>query len=383
MDSRYRPAVFPLLVAASLSACESVEPAETFDVAIAVDCSNCTSHPANANLRVFLRPADALVGDTILTDRFVSWNEWILLGTGTDIIESAFQEVSSGDYVITAVSPYPAQLGGACRTEGTDTAIVSPRSYRNNPARRPTGLRRLLALRPGHRDGCHAARARHPAGLLNLKGEIAMSRTLLFISLSVLAACDGTEPEPLIEYAAVPVIALDPDQFTVRQGDWLEIARHPDETAPRNEPAYVHVSYLREQDNPFIVRCDREPDGFADCDELERAGMVIVGQDAFDALMAELGGCGTGNPNNSSGGGFTLTVSSCFGLIRYKILWDSTKIDFVTNTWKDHDGSSLNFRGCGETWAAYRLFKAARSGTSIEYPLDPMFSDTVWVDVRC
>ena len=52
------------------------------------------------------------------------------MGTGTDTIKSAFQEIEAGDYLITAVSPYPVQLGGACRTEGTDTAIVSPNYYR-------------------------------------------------------------------------------------------------------------------------------------------------------------------------------------------------------------------------------------------------------------
>ena len=193
-----------------------------------------------------------------------------------------------------------------------------------------------------------------------------------------LVGCDGTKPEPLIEYAAVPAIALSPDQFTVSQGDWLEIARHPDEPPVLNEPANVHVSYLDEEEEPWIVRCDREPEGFADCDELERAGLVIVGQETWDAIFAEFGECGSGNAN-VPGQRFTLVVKSCFGLIRYKVLWDSTKIDFIQQTWKDHDGSSLNITGCGETWAAYRLYRASRYGTAVTYPLNAMFSDTVWI----
>ena len=139
MEHRLITLIPSILAAVSLAACESVEPPQTFDVDLIVECSNCNSHPANANLRVFLRPAGALVGDTILADQFVGWNEWILLGTGTDTIKSAFQEIEAGDYLITAVSPYPVQLGGACRTEGTDTAIVSPTAFRNNPGLRPTG----------------------------------------------------------------------------------------------------------------------------------------------------------------------------------------------------------------------------------------------------
>ena len=139
MEHRLILPVLFLVAAVSLAACESIEPVETFDVDIAVECSNCNSHPASTNLRVFLRPAGALVGDTLLTDQFVGWNEWTLLGTGTDTIESAFQEIEAGDYLITALSPYPVQLGGACRTEGTDTAIVMPRAFRNNPERRPNG----------------------------------------------------------------------------------------------------------------------------------------------------------------------------------------------------------------------------------------------------
>ena len=139
MEHRLITLIPSILAAVSLAACESVEPPQTFDVDLIVECSNCNSHPANANLRVFLRPADALVGDTILADQFVGWNEWILVGTGTEVIPRAFQAVEAGDYVITAVSPYPVQLGGACRTEGTDTAIVMPRAFRNNPGRRPAG----------------------------------------------------------------------------------------------------------------------------------------------------------------------------------------------------------------------------------------------------
>ena len=139
MEHRLITLIPTILAAVSLAACESVEPPQTLDVDLVVECSNCNSHPANANLRVFLRPASALVGDTLLADQFVGWNEWILLGTGTDTIRSAFQEVEAGDYLITAVSPYPVQLGGACRTEGTDTAIVIPRAFRNNPGLRPTG----------------------------------------------------------------------------------------------------------------------------------------------------------------------------------------------------------------------------------------------------
>ena len=116
---------------------------------------------------------------------------------------------------------------------------------------------------------------------------------LIAVAVAV-AGCDGTKPEPLIEYAAVPAIVLSPDQFTVSQRDWLEIARHPDEPPILNEPANVHVSYLDEEEEPWIVRCDREPEGFADCDELERAGLVIVGQETWDAVFAEFGECGSG-----------------------------------------------------------------------------------------
>ena len=126
------------LIAAAM-ACETMVPMDTYEIDMTVECSNCNSHPANANLRVMLRPASALVGDTLLTDQFVGWNEWILLGTGTDTIESAFREVEAGEYLITAVSPYPVQLGGACRTEGADTAIVMPQAFRKNPDLRPTG----------------------------------------------------------------------------------------------------------------------------------------------------------------------------------------------------------------------------------------------------
>ncbi len=206
-----------------------------------------------------------------------------------------------------------------------------------------------------------------------------MSRSILVpaLTLLLLSGCDATEPVAKIEYAAVPAIVLNPDQLTVNQGDWLEIALL---RPPRQKPDYVHVSYLEEETEPWIVRCDRVPDNYADCDELERAGLVIVGQETYAAIRAEFEACGSGSAD-TPGMRFTLVVSSCFGLIRYKIFWDEEKVDFIPNTWKEHRGSSLNIRGCGETWAAYRLYKAAQGGEVIEYPLDAMFSDTVWMNV--
>ena len=113
-------------------------------------------------------------------------------------------------------------------------------------------------------------------------------KSRLALPLVLLAAC-GTEPEPKIEYAAVPAIVLEPDQITVSQGEWLEIALI---SPPSRQHGFVHYNYLKEVENPWIVRCDREPEGWADCDELERAGLVIVGQETYDAIYSDLAGCG-------------------------------------------------------------------------------------------
>ena len=50
----------------------------------------------------------------------------------------------------------------------------------------------------------------------------------------------------------MPAIVLTPDQFAVNRGDWLDIARL---RPPRDKPDYVHVSYLEEEDEPWVVRC--------------------------------------------------------------------------------------------------------------------------------
>ena len=111
-----------ILAVVSLAACESVEPPQTFDVGLIVECSNCNSHPDRTNLRVFLRPASAMIGDVIRSDIFVGWNEWLFVGTGTDTVPQAFVDIEAGDYLITAASPYPVELGGACRVHAADTA---------------------------------------------------------------------------------------------------------------------------------------------------------------------------------------------------------------------------------------------------------------------
>ena len=123
MEHRLITLIPSILAVVSLAACESVEPPQTFDVGLIVECSNCNSHPDRTNLRVFLRPASAMIGDAIRSDIFVDWNEWLFVGTGTDTVPQAFEDIEAGDYLITAASPYPAELvAGGCHVHAADTA---------------------------------------------------------------------------------------------------------------------------------------------------------------------------------------------------------------------------------------------------------------------
>ncbi|MCY4400893.1 MAG: hypothetical protein OXE96_16375 [Gemmatimonadetes bacterium] len=202
----------------------------------------------------------------------------------------------------------------------------------------------------------------------------------IVLALALCAGC-GTEPLSEVEYAATPVITLDPDKLNVNQADWLEIALL---SPPRVKPDFVHLSWLEENDEPWIARCDRVDGGFPDCDDFERRGLVIVGQEAFDALTTQFGGCAPSGNANIPGDSlkFNLRAQSCFGLIRYKILYDEEKVEFIEAPWSTTEGRhSLHITGCGETWAAYQLYKRAAEGEVIDYPADAMFSDTVWMTV--
>ncbi|MDE0258457.1 MAG: hypothetical protein OXR82_08760 [Gammaproteobacteria bacterium] len=198
------------------------------------------------------------------------------------------------------------------------------------------------------------------------------------LAVLVLVACEPeitTEPYPAIEYAAVPAIAMSPDSFAVRRGDWLYNERGLSRPSPYEGIPGVHVTYTQKENEPWIVRCDREPGvGFPDCAEFERAGFIVIGQAAVDAVTANLSGCSTGD-TNAVGGRLTLTVSSCFGLTRFQHFWDTTKVEFVSAPWRDSGGSTPHVIGCGTSWYGYRLY---RSG-GVSFPLDAMFSDTVWM----
>ncbi|MDE2751513.1 MAG: hypothetical protein OXI83_02940 [Gemmatimonadota bacterium] len=199
------------------------------------------------------------------------------------------------------------------------------------------------------------------------------------LAVLVLVACEAeitTEPYPAIEYAAVPAIAMSPDSFAVRRGDWLYNERGLSRPSPYAGIPGVHVTYTRKENEPWIVRCDREPGvGFPDCAEFERAGFIVIGQDAVDAVTANLSGCSTGD-TNTSGGRLVITVSSCFGLVRWQHFWDTTKVEFIPAPWRDGGGSTPHVIGCGTSWYGYRLLHRSGSGS---FPLDAMFSDTVWL----
>ena len=201
------------------------------------------------------------------------------------------------------------------------------------------------------------------------------------LAVLVLVACEPeitTEPYPAIEYAAVPAIAMSPDSFAVRRGDWLYNERGLSRPSPYEGIPGVHVTYTQKENEPWIVRCDREPGvGFPDCAEFERAGFIVIGQAAVDAVTANLSGCTTGD-TNAVGGRLVLTVSSCFGLVRWQHFWDTTKVEFVPGApWIDIEGShQIRVTGCGTSWYGYRLLHRSGSGS---FPLDAMFSDTVWM----
>ena len=167
MEHRLITLIPSILAVVSLAACESVEPPQTFDVDLIVECSNCNSHPDRTNLRVFLRPADALIGDVIRSDIFVGWNEWLFVGTGTDTVTQAFEDIEAGDYLITAAQPVPCRVGRRV-----------PRSR---------GRHSDMGLHPGHRAE-HGARcrrgvgSRHPAGMLRNAGAGSPSASVTWTS---------------------------------------------------------------------------------------------------------------------------------------------------------------------------------------------------------
>ncbi|MYA10802.1 MAG: hypothetical protein F4Z32_04930 [Gemmatimonadetes bacterium] len=202
-----------------------------------------------------------------------------------------------------------------------------------------------------------------------------MSRSVPIILLAgAVLACESVEPYPEVEYAAVPAVAMSPDSFAVRLGDWVFNERGLSRPSPHEGTPGVHVTYTQKEDDPWIVRCDREPDGFPDCAEFERSGFVIIGRTAFDAVRANLSECSTGDAN-AVGGRLTLKVSSCLGLTRYQHFWDTTKVEFVPAPWRDGGGSTPHVIGCGTSWYGYRLLR--RGG--VTHALDAMFSDTVWI----
>ena len=91
----------------------------------------------------------------------------------------------------------------------------------------------------------------------------------------------------------------------------------------------------------------------------------------------------------NTAGGLTLGASSCFGLIRLKTFFDSTKVEFILAPWSPHyvkgdpmSGHGIHVFGCGETWIGYRLLARTGDGLGV-YPLDAMFSDTIWIEARC
>ncbi|MDE2981757.1 MAG: hypothetical protein OXU74_11235 [Gemmatimonadota bacterium] len=209
---------------------------------------------------------------------------------------------------------------------------------------------------------------------------VSLLAALLIALCLVLAACEPeimTETHPAIEYAAVPAIALSPDSFAVRRGDWLHNESGLSRPSQYAGTPGVHVTYTRSENEPWIIRCDREPGaGFPDCAEMERAGFIVIGQAAVDAVTANLSGCTTGD-TNAVGGRLVLTVSSCFGLVRWQHFWDTTKVEFIPAPWRNIERSHApRVIGCGTSWYGYRLLHRSGSGS---FPLDAMFSDTVWM----
>lgn len=121
----------------AFAACDSTEPAETHDIEVDVICDGCQTSAANDNLRLTLYPASAVMGGEINAGTLIDARNYQIEGTGP-ITLTAFTNIEVGDYVISAATPYPIELGGACRTAAADT--VAPKAGRGRrpfPARYP------------------------------------------------------------------------------------------------------------------------------------------------------------------------------------------------------------------------------------------------------
>lgn len=195
----------------------------------------------------------------------------------------------------------------------------------------------------------------------------------------MLAACSLlTEPETGAragqQYAVLP-LTLSPNHHVMTINEFLNIRRpwYSPESGP------VHNSYITNS-RPKVARCiDGGGEGLLDCLALEREGWVVIGVDRANILFAEFG-CGRPARVGSSGPRVvTIGVTSCFGLTRWQHFWDSTGVEFIPNrTVNPYMYRPLR---CGSTWAAYRLKAQSGGGTGVTYPLDEVFSDTVWMDV--
>ena len=192
------------------------------------------------------------------------------------------------------------------------------------------------------------------------------------------SACDGTEPEPGFGYAVWPV-TLSPDHFIASLGDRLDVGHV---SPPSKIHSDEHWSYYTSGDKLSIVRCARDgfPADLIECDELERHGHIIVGQETADIIYTDFSRCGDGDPPNPSKP-FTLNVSSCFGLIRFQVFGDTINLEWGPDDRMGTAANNFKVVGCADTWAAYRLYARSGGGESVVYPLDAVFSDTVCATV--
>ena len=85
-----------------------------------VVCDGCQTSAANDNLRLSLYPASAVTGEFIDAGEIMRGTSHQLEGTGT-LAVTAFHGIEAGDYVIAVATPYPVELGGACRVSAAET----------------------------------------------------------------------------------------------------------------------------------------------------------------------------------------------------------------------------------------------------------------------
>ncbi len=203
---------------------------------------------------------------------------------------------------------------------------------------------------------------------------------LTVLAVLALTGCEATLPGDDVpiearEYAVYP-ITLAPDYFAMSIDESVNISFIGAGLAT----GLVRIAHIVNKD-PMITECrDGGTADMYDCDTLERAGWIVMDRERAESLVAGSSGCTIPSGGGSGGGRvITLSVGSCFGLVRWENFHDTTGVVFGWEADPPVPYWHKPIR-CGETWVGFRL--KARSWVEGEYPVDEIFSDTVWLDVR-